>query len=229
MSAKTREPTPASIIDTLLSMAERDQRFSRTLCVAAIDALDKIEADERRRQARADRWTKKGDRRSIESVEKGKKTVLKSQRRRARQRGYARRTVQGAELGARRFCRGLSATAVLLLALEPGRWYLRGDIRAACPELPEGTVSALLGKELLDCPALLERAPNPSWDRIRGSLRPKGADTSAERRSRWMYRLTGAGEVARSEILADTTKWTAHARWKAGLENARAVPQPHSS
>ena len=229
MPAKGKEPTPTSIIETLLSLAERDKRLSRTLCLAARDALDNLDKVERRRQARADRWTKKGDRRPIAAVEKGKKTVLKSQRRRARQRGDARHLVQSAELGARRFRRELSATAVLLSALEPGRWYLRGQIRAACrPELPEGAISALLGNTLLGCPALLEKAQNPNWDGIRGSLRPKGADTRPERRSQWRYRLTQVGEATRAEILADTTRWTARARWKMGLENARAVPQPHS-
>ena len=226
---KEQNPTIESIIDTLISLGKSPKRVYRVVCGAAIDALDKLDKVERRRQVKADRFTRKGDRRPIEAVEKGKKTVLKSQRRRARQRGDARRAVQSAKLGARRFRRELSATAVLLSALEPGRWYLRGQIRAACrPELPEGTISALLGKELLDCPALLERAQNPSWDRIRGSLRPKGADTNPERRSQWRYRLTDVGETTRAQILADPTKWTARARWKMGLENARAVPQPHS-
>ena len=222
MSTKPEEQTGTNIFDTLISLAKSDKRFSRTLCVAAIDALDNLDKVERRRQARADRWTKKGDRRPIAAVEKGKKTVLKSQRRRARQRGDARHLVQSAELGARRFRRELSATAVLLSALEPGRWYLRGQIRAARPELPEGAISALLGNTLLGCPALLEKAQNPNWDR------PKGADTSAELRSQWRYRLTDVGETTRAQILADPTKWTARARWKMGLENARAVPQPHS-
>ena len=230
MPAMTKEPTSTSesILDVLLSLAKRDKRLSRTLCLAAVDALDKIDAIERRRRAKADRFTRKGDRRPIEAVEKGKKTILKRRRRRARQRGYAQRAVQSAELGARRFHRELSATAVLLLALEPGRFYLRGQIRAAIPELPEGAISALLGNTLLGCPALLEKAQNLNWDGIRGSLRPKGADTSAERRSQWRYRLTEVGEATRAEVLADPTKWTAIERWKMGLENARAVPQPHS-
>ena len=141
--------------------------------------------------------------------------------------GDARRAVQSAELGARRFRRKLSATAVLLSALEPGRWYLRNEIRAAS-ELPEGALNALLSRTLFSRPAYLERAPNPSWDGVRGSLRPQGADTSAELRSQWRYRLTDVGETTRAQILADPTKWTARARWKMGLENARAVPQPHS-
>ena len=226
---KEQSPTIESIIDTLISLGKSPKRVYRVVCGAAIDALDKLDKVERRRQAKADRFTRKGDRRPIEAVEKGKKTVLKSQRRRARQRGDTRRAVQSAKLGARRFRRELSATAVLLSALEPGRWYLRGQIRAACrPELPEGAISALLGNTLLGCPALLEKAQNPNWDGIRGSLRPKGADTRPERRSQWRYRLTQVGEATRAEILADTTRWTARARWKMGLENARAVPQPHS-
>ena len=150
---------------------------------------NKQERDAWRKQLKEinSRWTRRGDRRSIETVEKGKATALRNRRKRARARGNARRAAQSAELGARRFRRELSATAVVLKAIEPGRWYLRSDIRAACPELPGGALRALLG---LSYPALLERAPNPAWDGKRGSRRPKGADTSPERRSKWRWRLT---------------------------------------
>ena len=224
---KLPNPPLDSIVDTLIAIGKSPKRVHRMVCGAAIDALDKLDAIERRRQAKADKWTKRGDRRPIEAVEKGKATVQKQRRQRSGARSSERRLAQRAEHKARLFPRETSATAAMLSALNPGRWYLRSEIRAACPELPEGTVGALLSRDIC-CPALLERASNPSWDGIRGSLRSTGADTSAERRSQWLYRLTAAGEAAQIEILADPTKWTAVERWKGGLENSRAVPQPHS-
>lgn len=157
----------------------------------AIKILDRAEREAHKAEERWARFTQKGDHRPIAAVEKGKITAKKHRRQRSSARSSARRLAQRAELGARRFPREMSATAVVLLAMEPGRWYVRNQLRAACPELPAGSLSALLGGRLLACPALLEKAPNPAWDEFRGGLRP--ADTSPERRSRWRYRLTAMG------------------------------------
>ena len=223
---KDKEPN-YSLVDTLIALAKTSKPLARVVFRATQSALDKIEKRERRRELRQERFTRKGDRRSIESVAKGISTRQKNRRKRSRLRTNERRTIQNANFNERCFHRELSATAIMLKAMDPGRAYLRSEIRAACPELPEGSICALLGKTLIKR-GLLERCPNPNWDGIQGSLRAKGADVDAERRSRWRYRLTAAGEAARAEILDSPTKWTAVERWKVGLENARAVPQPHS-
>ena len=193
----------------------------------AIKLLDREEREARKAEERWARFTKKGNRRPVEAVEKGKATAKRQRQQRSAKLSSARRLAQKAEHGAQLCPRELSAVAIVLSALEPGRWYLRSQIREACPELPGGSLSALLGRRLLHYPALLERALNPLRDEFRGGLRPKDVDTSPERRSRWRYRLTAAGEAARAEILTDPTKWSATARLQAGLQNARAVPQPH--
>ena len=196
--------------------------------MAARDALDKIDAIERRCQAKADRWTKKGDHRPIEAVDRGKATAIRRRRQRSGARSSERRLAQRAEHTARLFPRKVCATAIVLSALTPARWYLRSQIRAACLELPLGSLEALLGRGLIQAGGFLEREPNPTWDGLEGTLRRKGSDTSPERLSRWRYRLTAAGEAARNDVSANPAAWTVRARWRAGVEKARLTPQPHS-
>ena len=193
----------------------------------AIRILDRDERDARRAEERWARFTKKGDRRSVEAIEKGKTTTKKCRHQRSSARSSERRLAQRAEHATRRFPREMSAVAIVLSALEPG-WYIRSQIREACPELPAGTLEALLGRELVGPRGLLERSLNPLWDGISGTLRPKAADTSPERLSRWRYRLSAAGEAAREDVLANPAAWTVGARWRAGVEKARLTPQPHS-
>ena len=228
MSTKPEEQTDTNIFDTLISLAKSDKRFSRTLCVAAIDALDNLDKVERRRQARADRWTKKGDRRSIKAVEKGKKTAIRRRRQRSGARSSERRRAQRANHTARLFPREISAAAIVLSALEPGRWYLRSEIHGACPELPSGALEALLGRGLIQAGGFLEREPNPTWDGLEGTLRRKGSDTSPERLSRWRYRLTAAGGAAKNDVSANPAAWTVSTRRQAALERAQAAPKPHT-
>ena len=146
----------------------------------AIKILDRAEREERKAEERWARFTKKGDCRPIAVVEKGKATAKKRRRAHSAKRSSARRLAQREEHGARLFPREMSATAIVLLALEPGRWYLRSQIRALVPELPSGTLDALLGQALVAATGLLERAPNPFWDGRRGTLRSKGADSRPE-------------------------------------------------
>lgn len=211
--------TDDDILDKLFTLAALENRPHRALLRAASATMDKYAAQAWRDQLKEidSLWTRKGDRRSIATVEKGKKTFLRNRRRRARARGNERRAIQSAELGDRRFHRELSATAILLRALEPDRWYVRSEIRAACPELPRGTLDAQLGRQLLTRPALLERAPNLAYDGLGGVLR---GPRPPERRSRWLYRLSDAGKAARAEIETSPEKWSARSRWRAGLNGA---------
>jgi hypothetical protein len=79
----------------------------------------------------------------MEAVEKGKLTARRRRRQRASKSSAVRRQAQTAEVAARRFPREISATAIVLSALEPGRSYLRSEIHAACPELPSGAVGLI--------------------------------------------------------------------------------------
>lgn len=209
------------IFGKLLALAAMEKRSHKALFRAASAVLDDY-ADWQRREHLKEvdsLWVRKGDRRSIATVEKEKKTGLRNRRRRSRARGNERRAVQSIELGARRFRRELSATAVLLRALEPGRWYLRSEIRTACPDLPSGSLDAILGQVAR---GLIERLPNPAWDGKRGTLRPRGTETSPEHLSRWFYKLTPDGEASRAEVLAAPEKWTARERSRLGLRRGRA-------
>ena len=111
----------------------------------AIKILDRAEREARVAEERSARFTRKRDRRPMEAVAKGKATAKKRRPAHFAKRSSARRLAQRAELGARRFPRELSATAIVLKAMAPGHWYFRSQIRAACPELPAGSLSALLG------------------------------------------------------------------------------------
>lgn len=211
------------ILSAVLVLAAREQHSPRALFRAASVVMDKYAAQAWRDHLKAidSCWTRKGDHRSIATVERGKKTALRNRRRRARSRGNERRAMQSAELGSRHFCRELSATAVVLRAMLPGRLHMRSDIRAACPILPSGSIDAILGQVALNN-ELIERLPNPAWDGKRGTLRPRGAETSPEHLSRWFYKLTPDGEASRAEVLAAPEKWTARERWRLGLRRGRA-------
>lgn len=241
MTVSTENPTRrghrcASASDRLLlarSLYVRDAFDGRApswlqIAKRAIRILDQAEREEQKAEERRARYTRKGDRRPVEAVAKGKATAKKHRRQRSAKRGSARRLAQRAEHGPRLFPREMSATAIVLSALEPGRFYLRSQIRAVCPQLPSGTLEALLGREMVDATGLLERAQNPSWDGIGGTLRPKGADCRPERLSRWRYRLSAAGEAARKDVAANPAAWSVRARWRAGLQRAQSMPQPHS-
>ena len=122
---------------------------------------------------------KKGGCRPIEAVEKGKATAKKRRRQHSAKRSSARRLTQREEHGARCFPRESPPRQSCSWPWNPAG--LRSQIRALVPELPSGTLDAMLGQELVDGHGLARTRPQPFLGRKAGHSQVKGADSRPER------------------------------------------------
>lgn len=176
-------------------MAERKKTWRQLL--AAMPPIDWAAlAQERRDNCR---WTKKGDKRPLEDVER----KMASQRRNklAKRKAALARAVRNYRAPAFRHRRINSVFGVahrIALAMQPGEWHARSDIERAAT-LRRSTTKARLWHMRRD--GLVEREPNPDY-RPQALLPGEGAhEAPPERLSApvWLWRLTEAGEVLRRE------------------------------
>jgi hypothetical protein len=154
--------------------------------------LARVVADEMDRRSR---FTRKGDKRLLVDIERQKAGIRRA--RKAKQDAAAERLA--AEQKARRAAaahKGGSVSERMLKAMEPGKWYGRGDLMRLA-ETDRNNRSNV--HQVLKTKGWIEKARNPAWTGER--LNPWLIQAGAEPEPQWLYRLTAIGQAHRDGLL----------------------------
>lgn len=143
------------------------------------------------------KWrTRKGDKRALWEVEKmlaSRRAGQERRRREAKLRALERDRERRRSAQAKRQS-GLAER--IMLAMEPGGWYARPDLRNLTG-LKRNSLKAKLPD--LEKAGFLERAKNPEWT---PKVYEKGVriDMVPEKEPEWLWRLTDKGVARRAEL-----------------------------
>lgn len=139
-------------------------------------------ADQHRQASNADLFTRKGDKRPLEHVERQKRAKRDNAKARMRKAVLARREARRAKNAAKR--KALSVRQRMALAMTPGAWHTRHEIQAACGLRKQDTQPRIVAMRNA---GLVERIENPGHARVHVALETP----------RFLYQLTPAGEAYR--------------------------------